>query len=73
MSDFQEFKLEGKEYIELKNLLKVTGVCSSGGAAKTAIEFGSVTVDGLVETRKAFKVRAGHTVAHEGNTIKVLA
>ena len=33
----EEFKLEGHEFIELNNLLKVTGLCESGGEAKTAI------------------------------------
>lgn len=73
MSEEINFKLNGGEFIELKNLLKVTGLCGSGGAAKIAIEQEEVQVDGLVETRKACKIRAGQTVEFEHNTIKVLA
>lgn len=52
-------------------LLKLCGLCESGGAAKHAIAGGGVTVDGQVEIRKAFKVRAGHVVVFEGQTIRV--
>jgi ribosome-associated protein len=47
-----EFRLEGKEYIELNDLLKVTGLFDSGGMAKTAITDGLVTVDGRPELRR---------------------
>lgn len=33
------------DYVELKHLLKLTGVCDSGGAAKTVISEGQVRVD----------------------------
>ncbi|MES3039398.1 MAG: RNA-binding S4 domain-containing protein [Bdellovibrionota bacterium] len=68
-----EFKLNGTEYIELKNLLKVSGLCDTGGAAKGAIEQGEVQVDGVVETRKALKVKPGQIVVFKSDTIKVLA
>ncbi len=67
-----EFELNGSEYIELKNLLKVSGLCDTGGAAKTAIDQGQVQVDGAVDTRKGLKVRTGQIVTFKGNTIKVL-
>jgi len=38
--------------LELDNLLKVTGLCASGGSAKTVIAEGRVTVDGHVELRR---------------------
>ena len=44
-----EFKLEGKRFIELHNLLKVMGLCDSGGLAKKVIAEGHVKVDGHVE------------------------
>jgi len=56
-----EFVLSG-EYIELNNLLKLTGVCDSGGAGKALVASGVVTVDGQVETRKTCKIRAGQKV-----------
>lgn len=64
------FPLSG-EFIELYKLLKVTGLCESGGAAKHAISEGRVQVNGAGETRKAFKVRAGHCVEFEGEKIQV--
>lgn len=67
----EEFELKGAEYIELNNLLKVTGQCSSGGAAKMAISEGLVRVDGEVERRRRCKIRPGQTVEYEGHAIKV--
>ena len=66
-----DFKLEGKEFIELDNLLKVTGLCDSGGLAKTVIAEGRVTVDGHVELRRRCKLRTGQVVEFEGHTVVV--
>lgn len=66
-----EFDLAGHDYIELHNLLKVTGLCASGGVAKLLIAEGLVTVDGEVELRKRCKVRAGQAVAFDGREIAV--
>jgi ribosome-associated protein len=66
-----EFKLEGRDYIELNDLLKVTGLCASGGTAKTAITEGRVTLDGVRELRRRCKVRAGHVVGYDGRMITV--
>jgi ribosome-associated protein len=68
----EEFDLNGREFIELNNLLKVTGKCSSGGAAKTMIAEGCVTVDGQVELRKRCKIRPGQVVEFEGQRITVV-
>jgi len=57
-----EFELAGHNYIELHSLLKVTGLCESGGVAKLLIADGLVQVDSAVETRKRCKIRAGQTV-----------
>ncbi len=57
----QEFILKG-EYVELHALLKLSGVCDSGGAGKMLVAAGAVTVDGEVELRKACKIRAGQVV-----------
>ena len=59
------------EFIELFKLLKVTGLCESGGMAKHAIAQGEVKVNGQVETRKACKIRHGQTVEFSGETIAV--
>jgi ribosome-associated protein len=66
-----EFGLEGKEYIELSDLLKVTGVFDSGGMAKTAISEGLVTVDGRPELRRRCKVRTGQVVVYRNRAIAV--
>ena len=66
-----EFVLSG-EYIELNNLLKLTGVCDSGGAGKALVASGAVTVDGQMETRKTCKIRAGQKVAVGDIEINVL-
>jgi ribosome-associated protein len=64
-----EFKLEGREHIELNDLLKVTGLFDSGGMAKMAIAEGLVTVDGHPELRRRCKIRTGQTVDYKGHTI----
>ncbi len=69
--NMDDFKLEGEEFIELDNLLKVTGLCDSGGLAKTVIAEGRVTVDGHVELRRRCKLRTGQVVEFEGHTIIV--
>jgi len=70
--DSREFSLEGREYVELCDLLKLTRLCDSGGVAKHLIGEGQVQVDGQVETRKRCKIRAGQTVVHRGQAIKVV-
>ena len=67
----EEFSLEGREFIELHNLLKVTGLCESGGMAKAVIAEGRVKVDGNVELRKRCKIRQGQVVEFEGYVITV--
>ena len=56
-----EFHLTG-EFVELNNLLKLTGVCDSGGAGKMLVAAGEVAVDGKTELRKTCKIRAGQVV-----------
>ena len=68
-----DFALGGKEYIELNNLLKVMGLCDSGGIAKMLIADGLVKVDGAIELRKRCKIRAGQVVDFQGETIEVHA
>lgn len=50
------------EYIELNNLLKIMGLCDSGGAGKMLVAQGHVRVDGRQELRKTCKIRAGQIV-----------
>ena len=66
-----EFDLSGHEYIELHSLLKVTGLCESGGVAKLLIGDGLVRVDGDVELRKRRKIRGGQIIEFKGEQIAV--
>ena len=67
-----EFRLVG-EFVELNQLLKLTGVCDSGGAGKRLVTGGGVSVDGKVELRKTCKIRAGQVVSVGDVRIRVLA
>ena len=67
-----DFELDG-DYVELNQLLKLAGLCDSGGAGKAIVAEGLVRVDGVVELRKTRKVRAGQVVELEGARIRVLA
>lgn len=67
----EEFELEGREFIELNNLLKVMGLCDSGGMAKTLIAEGRVNVNGNLELRKCYKARKGDIIEFEGHKIIV--
>jgi ribosome-associated protein len=67
----EEFKIKDGEFIELHNLLKVLGLCDSGGIAKTVIAQGLVRVDGTIELRKRCKIRAGQIVEFEDHKVIV--
>jgi ribosome-associated protein len=67
-----EFHLQG-EYVELNQLLKLVGVCDSGGTGKMLVASGDVSVDGHAELRKTCKIRAGQVVSLGDIRIKVLA
>jgi len=51
-----------REFVELNQLLKLVGLCDSGGAGKALVASGAVRVDGSVELRKTCKIRAGQVV-----------
>jgi ribosome-associated protein len=61
-----------EDFIELFKLLKIAGLCSSGGEAKHVISASLVTVDGVSELRKACKIRRGQRVCLNGQTIVVV-
>ena len=67
----QEFNLEGHEFIELNKLLKLLKMVGSGGEANVRIENGEVTVNGIVETRKRNKLRAGDIVLFQESSIVI--
>ena len=61
------------EFVELNHLLKLVGICDSGGAGKQLVASGVVSVDGSVELRKTCKIRSGQTVRIGDIRISVLA
>ncbi|AWV07904.1 RNA-binding S4 domain-containing protein [Marilutibacter maris] len=66
------FELD-REYVELNQLLKLSGVCDSGGSGKMLVASGAVRVDGEVELRKTCKIRAGQRVELDDVRIDVVA
>lgn len=57
-----DFELAG-EFVELNQLLKLVGLCDSGGAGKAMVADGVVSVDGKRELRKTAKIRSGQVVS----------
>lgn len=69
-----DFHLDpGRDFVELNQLLKLAGLCDSGGAGKALVASGAVRVDGAVESRKTAKIRAGQAVDLDGTRIRVHA
>ncbi|HEY7985288.1 MAG TPA: RNA-binding S4 domain-containing protein [Methylophilaceae bacterium] len=71
MTQHIDFELKG-EFIELNQLLKLAGVCDSGGAGKHLVASGVVSVDGAVELRKTAKIRVGQAVVLNDVQIRVI-
>jgi ribosome-associated protein len=72
MSQQIDFQLKG-EFVELNQLLKLAGVCDSGGAGKHLVASGAVSVDGALELRKTAKIRAAQVVTLGDVEIRVTA
>lgn len=66
-----KFSLKGHDTIALNDLLKITGLCESGGRAKTVIAGGQVKVDGRIELRKTCKIHSGQVVEYARERITV--
>jgi ribosome-associated protein len=66
------FELD-REFVELNQLLKLSGLCDSGGAGKALVASGAVSVDGAVELRKTCKIRDGQRVRVGDAEIRVTA
>ena len=61
-----------KENTELKNLLKLANLVSSGGEAKYAILEGDVTLNGEVTNVIRKKLKNGDIVEFNGEILKVV-
>jgi ribosome-associated protein len=69
--EMHTFQLNGKEYIELNQLLKFVGLVETGGQANYCISDGQVKVNEVVELRKRNKIRAGFQIEFDGHRIMV--
>jgi ribosome-associated protein len=61
-----------RDHVELNQLLKLVGVCDSGGAGKALVASAAVRVDGAVELRKTCKIRAGQMIQVGDMQIRVV-
>jgi ribosome-associated protein len=59
------------EFIKLDSLLKLAGLCYTGGEAKEVVQAGQVLYNNEVCTQRGRKVRPGDTVTYAGKTVKV--
>ncbi len=57
--------------IELCQFLKFGGLAATGGEAKSVISAGQVLLNGVVETQRGKKLRAGDKVTCDGQIIVV--
>jgi ribosome-associated protein len=69
--EYIDFELDG-EYVELNQLLKLVGLCDSGGQGKLIVASGVVFVDGALELRKTCKIHVGQVVRVEDVEIRVV-
>ena len=67
-----DFELD-RDFVELNQLLKLVGLCDSGGAGKQLVASGGVQVDGATELRKTAKIRTGQQVRVGDALIRVIA
>ena len=62
---------ENENTIRLDHFMKLTGLVDTGGQAKLVIQGGEVMLNGVVETRRRKKLRAGDEVTYLGETLMV--
>lgn len=61
------------EFIKLQDLLKYSGLCETGGHAKTVIQNGQVSVNNEVCTMRGKKIRNGDIAKFDKEEIKVIS
>ena len=66
----ERIKIDSK-FIRLQDLLKLSGVCATGGMAKVVIQNGEVLVNGEVCTMRGKKMRAGDRARFDNTEIEV--
>jgi ribosome-associated protein len=60
------------EYIKLQQLLKFSGLCSTGAEAKNVILDGLVKANGDICTERGKKMRPGDTCEYAGEKVTVI-
>lgn len=55
----------------LGQALKVSGIAGTGGEAKVRIQFGEVSVNGEVETRRGRRLEKGDVIEAAGERLEV--
>jgi ribosome-associated protein len=60
-----------EQTIQLDQFMKWKGLVSTGGQAKLVIQAGEVRLNGVVETRRKKKLKAGDQVTYGGRTFVV--
>ncbi len=65
------FELNGQEYIQLNDLLKLLSLVGTGGEAKIRIQEGEALFNGKVELQVRKKIRSGDVVEFSGVRIEV--
>ncbi|MEG0179464.1 MAG: RNA-binding S4 domain-containing protein [Oscillospiraceae bacterium] len=61
------------DFIKLDSLLKFSGLCGTGGEAKTVIQDGLVKVNGEICTMRGKKVHIGDKILFEEELLEVIA
>jgi ribosome-associated protein len=61
------------EYIRLDQLMKLSGLCTTGGEAKEEIGLGRVTVNGEVCLLRGKKLRSADRVGYGGTLVEVFS
>lgn len=60
------------EFIKLQDLLKLSGLCQTGGHAKIVINNGEVKVNDEICTMRGKKLRTGDVAEFDGNCLEVI-
>ncbi len=68
-----EFKLEGKEFIELNRVIKYIAWAESGGEANKLIGASLLQVNGNIELRKRNKLRVGDVIKYKNQECTIVA
>lgn len=58
-------------YIKLDALLKLAGLCETGGEAKERVQGGEVTLNGAVCTMRGKKCVPGDVVSLKGRVVRI--